>query len=88
MGGVGPNAEEEYQASINRLRDDKDAVRVIMAEYEACPKRQYLDRWSLVLLLSELRVERTLEFFDKVVRARLPATTKRAIAPSTRYARS
>ena len=77
MGGVGPKAEEQYQQSLNALREEKDAVRVLMAEYEACPNRQYLDRWSLVQLLSELRVERTLEFFDKVVRARLPAVTKR-----------
>lgn len=75
-GGVGPQAEEMYRQSVDALREDKDAVRVIMAEYDDCPKKQYLDRWSLVMLLSELESPRTLDFFITVVSARLPQPKK------------
>ena len=56
MGGLGDGAEKDYQRALDALRQrGEEAVDVIASEYHALPEERYLDRWSLVQLLAELR---------------------------------
>ena len=74
MGGVGDAAEDEYQRALEPLREQGEkAVDVLFAEYEALPEDSYLDRWSLVYLLSELREPTTATALNRVVTTRIPA---------------
>ncbi len=74
MGGTGDAAEDEYQRALEPLRaKGEKAVDVLFAEYEALPEDSYLDRWSLVYLLSELREPTTITALNRVITTRIPA---------------
>jgi hypothetical protein len=78
MGGVGERAEDDYQGALSALgKRAEDAVAVIVAEYEALPEDQYLDRWSLVYLLSELRQPAALGALNRIITSRIPAEKAR-----------
>ena len=80
MGGVGLQAEEEYQKSLDalRLKSDK-VVKVIIQEYKDLPEGSYVDRWSLVYLLGELRNPTTLSILDNIVTSRIPAEKSKVL---------
>jgi len=73
MGGAGDDAEDNYQRSLAALKERaEDAVDVIVAEYEALPEDGYLDRWSLVHLLSELRTAAAVKAFNRIITSKIP----------------
>src|SRR5262245_60928886 len=56
MGGSGDDAEENYRRALSSLTKlGPRVLGVIVTEYEALPEDRYLDRWSLVQLIVELR---------------------------------
>jgi hypothetical protein len=74
MGGVGDDAEENYRRALSSLRNRGPGVLdVIAAEYEDLPEDSYLDRWSLVQLLVELRYPEAVKPLSRIIAARIPA---------------
>jgi len=74
MGGVGDDAEENYRRALNSLRKRGPGIlEVIVAEYEDLPEDAYLDRWSLVQLLVELRYPEAVKPLNRIISARIPA---------------
>lgn len=73
MGGMGDNAEEEYQSSLKTLKPAaKEVVRVISSEYKVLPETSYLDRWSLVYLMGELQESSALPMLGKILSTQIP----------------
>lgn len=73
MGGFGPNAEADYQSALDALRrQEAAALSIIVAEYKALPESRYLDRWSLVQLLAELKNPDSLPALDDVLSSSVP----------------
>lgn len=80
MGGVGEAAERSYQDWLNRVcRHSVEAVRLIAHELKVLPADQYLDRWSLVQLLAELRQPASLEVLDDILSTTIPE--ERSMSP-------
>ena len=78
MGGVGTDAEDNYQRASEALRErSDDALDAIVAEYWALPEEAYLDRWSLVHLLSELRHPKAAAALNRIITSRIPAEKAR-----------
>jgi hypothetical protein len=78
MGGAGEHAEDRYQRALEPLRARSgEVVDVVFAEYEAQPEESYLDRWSLVHLLSELREPAAVKPLNRIVTSRIPAEKAR-----------
>jgi hypothetical protein len=74
MGGVGDDAEENYQKALKHLSQrGPEALEILVAEYEQLPEDHYLDRWSLVHLISELRLPAALRALNRILGARIPA---------------
>ena len=73
MGGVGEEAEEAYQSALNALcRHGKELVSIVAAEYRDLPASQYLDRWSLIQLLTDLPNSASLPFLDDLLSIPIP----------------
>lgn len=73
MGGIGESAEKCYQSALDGLaRHAKEVIKVAATEYARLPKNQYLDRWSLVQLIAEIKDEASLEFLDRVLSSEIP----------------
>jgi HEAT repeat protein len=73
MGGVGNDAEANYQAALDALRKQSSkVVPIVAAEYADLPKDQYLDRWSLIQLLAELKAASSLPILDGILSSRIP----------------
>jgi HEAT repeat protein len=74
MGGSGEQAEDRYQRALAPLRERAgEVVDVVFAEYQAQPEESYLDRWSLVYLLSELRDPGAVQPLNRIITTRIPA---------------
>src|SRR6267378_3110435 len=73
MGGVGDDAEEQYRRALAALKSRADeAVEILAAEYEALPEERYLDRWSLVQLLCDLRDPKAVKVLTGIVASKVP----------------
>jgi hypothetical protein len=73
MGAVGDEAESKYQNSLIALRPNAERiVSIVSAEYKNLNERQYLDRWSLIHLLSELKHSSSLAILDEILSSRVP----------------
>jgi HEAT repeat protein len=73
MGGVGEDAEKRYQACLNALfRQAREVVAIVEQELKDQPADSYLDRWSLVYLLAELKQPQALQALDAILSARVP----------------
>ncbi len=73
MGGVGEGAEDNYRRAIAALKGRADeVVDIIAAEYEALPEEQYLDRWSLVQLLCDLRDPKAVKALNGIIASKIP----------------
>lgn len=78
MGGFGDTAEEDYQARLDSLRSvAADAVPIIVDEYNDLPEDQYVDRWSLVQLLTDLAHPSSLGGLDNIVSTSIPPEKSR-----------
>jgi hypothetical protein len=74
MGGVGEDAERNYQACLNHLfRHAREVVAIVTQELKDQPASNYLDRWSLVYLLAELKQTASLSALDDILSSALPA---------------
>src|SRR5437016_2732760 len=74
MGDVGDNAEENYRRALNSLtKRGPGVLDVIVAEYDDLPEDRYLDRWSLVQLIVELRYPEAVKPLNRIIGARIPA---------------
>ena len=78
MGGVGDDAEENYRRALRSLTKwGPGVLDVIVAEYDDLPEDRYLDRWSLVQLLVELRYPEAVKPLNRIIAARIPAEKAR-----------
>lgn len=74
MGGIGEGAEERYRQSVGRIKPKAAPAIVLMAkELDALPEDQYLSRWSLVHLISELEDDSSVPHLDRIARSKIPA---------------
>lgn len=73
MGGIGENAEKNYQKSLEKLQSNAEKViPIIISEYNNLPEFQYLDRWSLIQLLVELKHPLALATLDEILTTPIP----------------
>ena len=73
MSALGPNAEADYQMSLRRLASNpQEAVAAISDVYRRVSEDQYLSRWSLVQLLSDLRDPAALSAFENILSTPIP----------------
>lgn len=73
MGGAGDSAEDDYQRALAGLKERGDeAVDVIVGEYDALPEDGYLDRWSLVYLLADLRSPAAVKALNRIITSKIP----------------
>jgi hypothetical protein len=78
MGGTGEDADVNYRRALDELgKRAEEALDVIVAEYGALPEDRYLDRWSLVQLLSELRRPEAAPALNRIIASRIPAEKAR-----------
>ena len=73
MGGVGDDAERNYQEALTAIRPNAtETINAIEGELEALPTERYLDRWSLIQLLAELKDPASLSLLDKILSKPMP----------------
>lgn len=73
MGSAGECAEDDYQHGLGVLRrKTKTACRAIAEEYMSLGEQQYLDRWSLIMLLAELGDKGCVKVFAEVLGSKIP----------------
>lgn|SRR5215207_6043931 len=74
MGGTGDNAEANYQSALADLTSkSQEVVSILASEYKNLPKNQYLDRWSLVQLLVDLKDPSSLPILDEILSSQIPS---------------
>ncbi|UUV31120.1 hypothetical protein NQK81_41270 [Amycolatopsis roodepoortensis] len=73
MAASGEDAERNYQRSLDRLRERADdVVPALGAQYDALSEEQYLERWGLVQLLTDLRHPAAASVLENVLRQPIP----------------
>jgi hypothetical protein len=73
MGDNSKHAESLYQESLSKLRENSTrAVPVIISEYYDLPEIKYLDRWSLIQLLTDLKQPSVIKDLDKIISSQIP----------------
>ena len=74
MGGVGDDAEDNYKRALSSLTKwGPSVLELIVTEYEDLPEDRYLDRWSLVQLVVDLRYPEAVKALDRIITSRIPA---------------
>ena len=73
MNGLGEDAETEYQRALAALREAGDeAIDALGREFEALAADQYVNRWAVVQLLTDLEHPRALGALDRIIASPLP----------------
>lgn len=73
MGGAGDNAEANYQTALETLLQNvTEVVSIVTLEYRDLPENQYLDRWSLIQLLTELGHPASIPLLGEILSSRIP----------------
>jgi hypothetical protein len=73
MSASGPDAELNYQSTLRALASDPQAaVAAVATLYRTIPEDQYMERWSQVHLLADLRNDAALSVFDTIISTPLP----------------
>jgi len=72
MTAVSNRAEDDYQRSLSALRERDDAASALAATYDALDEERYLERWSVVQLLTDLRTPSVIGPLTEVVRQPIP----------------
>ncbi|MEW9699998.1 hypothetical protein [Paenibacillus sp. SI8] len=73
MGRVGADADHKYQKTLAGLsRSAKEVTALISAEYHQLQEDEYLNRWSLVQLLNDLKQPSTLTALEDIVAKAIP----------------
>ncbi len=79
MGYFGDDAEKVYQESLKKLKTDAEKViSIVSEEYKALPETQYLNRWSLIQLLAELKTPSSLSFLNDILSTPIPPEKSKA----------
>lgn len=73
MNASGDDAEQTYQRRLDRLRERADdVVTAVGAQYDELDEDQYLERWSMIQLLADLRHPSSLRVLENVFRHPIP----------------
>ena len=73
MNRSGEDAEQIYQRHLDQLREGAgDAISEVRAQYDALDEEQYVERWSLIQLLTDLRDPASLPVLEHVLRQPVP----------------
>ena len=73
MSASGDDAEQTYQRSLDLLRERVDAVvAVVGTQYHALEEDQYVERWSMIQLLTDLRHPAALRVLEDVLSRPIP----------------
>jgi HEAT repeat protein len=73
MSAAGPDAELNYRTTLRALRSDgRAAVEAVREMYRATPEDQYMDRWTQVQLLADLRNNAALSALDDILSTPIP----------------
>lgn len=73
MMGSGPDAELNYREALQALRrDSRGAVGAVRDMYRATPEDQYMDRWTQVYLLADLRNGAARPALDEILSTPIP----------------
>lgn len=73
MAASGEDAERNYQRSLDRLRERAaEVVSAVGEQYDALAEDQYLERWGMVQLLTDLRHSATVPVLENVLRQPIP----------------
>jgi hypothetical protein len=73
MEGMGPNAETNYQESLDELRKNaEEATALLFETYQRMEEQRYLDRWKIVDALASLANHGALRALAAIVAAPIP----------------
>lgn len=73
MSTSGPAAEASYRASLEALAGSAAAVvEAVSARYADAPEEEYVDRWALVQLLTDLRKPEALSGLEQILSMPVP----------------
>lgn len=73
MSGLGEDAELEYQRALAALRQaGGEAIDALGQEFEALAADQYVNRWAVVQLLTDLADPYALRALDRIIASPLP----------------
>jgi hypothetical protein len=72
MVGHGDNAEELYQQSLERLRQDSTTLPTVIQVYEATPESEYLQRILLVQTVKDLGTDSSFAFLNAIAKSQIP----------------
>jgi hypothetical protein len=73
MSGFGEDAESQYQRALAALRDaGSEALNALAQEFERLAADQYVNRWAVVQLLTDLEDPRALDALNKIIASPLP----------------
>jgi hypothetical protein len=73
MNGVGENAESNYQRALAALRETgREAIDALGQEFTELGEDQYVNRWAVVQLLTDLQDPRALDVLDKLISSAMP----------------
>lgn len=73
MSASGPDAELNYHQTLRELASDaRAAVTAVADMYRATPEEEYIDRWTQVYLLADLREGAALSVFDDILSTPIP----------------
>jgi hypothetical protein len=73
MSGLGEDAESKYQRALAALRNIGDeALNALAQEFESLAPDQYVNRWAVVQLLTDLEDPRALNALNRIIALPLP----------------
>jgi hypothetical protein len=73
MNAAGESAEQKYQSRLDLLRERAgEVVSEVGARYDALEEDQYLERWSVVQLLTDLRRSASVNVLEEILRRPIP----------------
>jgi len=70
--GSGTDAEAKYQQSLERLKVNPEAGRVLYDTYKKVPAQHYMFRTMIVEALKQLRSPASMAFLDEIASDRIP----------------
>ena len=73
MSGLGEDAESQYQRALAALRNTGgEALDALAEEFERLAADQYVNRWAVVQLLTDLEDPRALDALSRIIASPLP----------------
>jgi len=73
MNGFGEDAESNYQQALAALRETgREAIDALGREFADLREDQYVNRWAVIQLLTDLQDPRALDILDKIISTPMP----------------